>query len=75
MKKVAIKIICIALGLLAWISSFIGCMEYMEMKNYFGLREDFWFVFALFFSLFVGFFSYIGFKEFIASLENKDGKK
>ena len=75
MKKIITKIVCAALGILAWMSSFVGCMEWLETKSFFGLGETAGLVFTLSFSILVGAFSFQGFKDFIANIQKEHEKK
>ena len=75
MKKTIITIVSLVLVVLAIGSCFVGCMEFFESKNYFGLDEDFAIVFSLFFSLMVGALSGQGFSDFFRSIYEKDSKK
>ena len=74
-KKIVTNLVSAALGLLAWLSSFIGSMEFFESKNYFGLDDEIFLAFTILFSIMVGGFSFSGFKDFIEGLQNKDKKK
>lgn len=74
MKKFIITAVSAALAIFAFMSCWVGCMEYLESKNYFGLGDEAGIVFTLFFALLVGAFSFRGFQEFWTNVFNKDKK-
>ena len=74
-KKIVINLISLVLGGYAGLTSAVGSMEYLELKNYFGLGKDIGAIFTLIFSLMVLAFSFYGFKMFIYSMLDNDKKK
>ena len=74
-KRIVHWLARLALYAFILMSCFIGCMEIFEWKDYFGLGDEIFFVFSLFFSLFVAGYSIEGFTKFYHDTFKKDKKE